>query len=192
MKDISHTKKVLLITIALTLASSLIYGFLFLAVKSKNEKISAFLNEADADLKKDETLRSIKITLEDYEEEVAKLDTYFISHEGTSEFIESLESLGEKAGVALTIASVALEQDTRVKNDFKEVLRIRMETSGSWANTFTFLSIIENMPMSVRVENAAVLLFTASDDLSFNGGDRVRSEGEYWKGSFEITAAKLK
>ncbi len=194
MKGISHTKKVLFITIALAMTSLLLYGFLFWEIKTKTQDAAKIQEDADKDVKREESLRLAKISLAKNKESIEKIDSYFIARDGVVSFIEELENLGKETGVILSIGSVSAEVDAKVKDDFKETLRIRLEASGSWKDLFYFLSILESLPYRAQIEQMTLSLLGASDKIPFGGeaGKRVPGKGEVWRGAFELTILKLR
>ena len=193
MKNFSNTQKILVITIVLAMVSLGLYGFLFWQVRSENQEASQLLGEAEQDVEKEKTLRAAKISLEKNKQFIEKIDTYFVPKDGVVGFIQELETIGKQTGVSLTIGGVTAESDQRTKDDFKETLRIRLETSGSWEKTFYFLSVLESLPYRAQVEQIALSLYGASDKLLFGTETkRVRGKDEVWKGVFEITVLKLK
>lgn len=195
MKNISQTKKILVIASLLMVIIYCVYGLLFWKIKVTNERASVLSNEAQIDLKKDESLRATKISLATHKEAIETLDTYFISADGVVGFIEGLESLGREAGISITVASVIVEADSKNKNDFKETLRLRVNTTGLWSNTNYFISLLENLPLHAEIKNATLSLVGASDKLVFLSATpsmRKPSSEERWKGEIELTVRKLK
>lgn len=194
MKGISHTKKVFFVAVALAVASLALYGFLFWEIKTKTEEAVKIQEDADKDVKREEGLHLAKVSLAKNKEAIEKIDSYFIARDGVVSFIEELESLGKETGVILSIGSVSAEADPKVKDDFKETLRIRLEASGSWENLFYFLSILESLPYRAQIEQMTLSLAGASDKIPF-GSETVKrtpGKGEVWKGAFELTILKLR
>lgn len=193
MKKISHTHKILIVAVFFAFISLSLYGFLFWQVKSENEKASTLLQEAEQDIEKEKTLRAAKISLEKNETLIKAIDTYFIPRDGVVPFIEELEKLGKDSGVMLSVGAVSTEVDPKVKDDFKETLRLRLETTGSWKDTFYFLSLIESLPYRAQVEQIALSLSGASDSLNFgNETKRTPNKNESWKGIFDVTILKMR
>lgn len=193
MKDISKVKKIFITTAILAILSFLIYGFLFWDIRIKNQKISTLSQQEESDIKKDNSLRGIRDSLESNKIELEALNSYFLRPDGIVDFIEFLEDLGEKSGIALTIGGVSTELDPKVKDDFKEILRLRLETSGSWNEIFYFLNALERLPYAIRVDNFSVGLMSASDQILF--GDVTKSispSGRVWKASFDISVIKIR
>lgn len=198
MKDTRKIKNILVISSILAIVAFMIYGFLFWSIKGKNEQISQLSNEAGRNVQTDTALRGIKATLESNESSIAQVDSYFIPQEGVVDFINTLDGLGKESGVSLIISTVSAEEDKTDIHSFKETLTFHLEATGSWSETYYFLSRLESLPYYIGINQVSFSLTSATDRMSFanasttNAITRVRGNDEYWKGSFDITALKLK
>lgn len=196
MNKFSQTKNIFKAILIIDIIAFVLYGALFFLIKNKNQDTSTLLNNAERDLKKDEFLRVAKFSLDQNRAEVEKLDTFFVAKDGVPNFIEYIEGLGKESGVALSIGNVSVEPDTKNKDDFKEILRLKVEMLGSWQELFTFLSIIENLPYRVQIDNVSFAV-DASEEALFFGGEASTtnsslSGGNQWKGFIEFTLLKLR
>lgn len=185
MKNFSKTKKLLILCIVLNLVVWTAYGVIFWQIKSQNEKISLLVNEAELDTKKEEDLRLTKASLNENKDSISRIDSYFIPKDGVVDFINSLESLGKQSGTSLVIGSVSVESETKIKENFKEVLRLKVQAIGSWKNVMHFLSILENLPYQVDLQQADFKLSVSAEGSSGGGVPQ-------WEGDFEFTLLKLK
>jgi hypothetical protein len=197
MKDAQKTKKTMIISIVLAVAAFIIYGFLFLNIKAKNEQISSLANDAQDLHSKDDVLKATKTILDQNKDLISQLDSYFIPADGVVGFISLLEGVGKYSGVDMTINSVGTEADTKAKDDIKEILRLHIETDGSWKNTFYFLSVLENLPYRIDVEQVSLGLTGATDKVLFDtksdkAQTRQQGKDERWHGSYDVTVVKLK
>jgi Tfp pilus assembly protein PilO len=190
MTTFASIKKVFLFVIILNVIGFAAYGFLFWRIKVKNENVISLVSGAETDLKKEEFLRVAKFSLEENKENVAMLDTYFVDRGGAPNFIEQVEDLGRDAGVFLTIGLVDVEADSANKNDYKELLKLRVEASGKWQNVLTFLSMIENLPYKVSLDQFSLSVDGVRSALFF--GNENKETDITWKGYFEFSVLKLK
>jgi len=173
------------------------YGFVFWRIYTDGLTTSDLLNQASLDFEKDEALRNAKIALAENRDSISKIDSYFIAGDGVAPFIGNIEALGKQYGVGVSIGSVAVESDPKMKNDFKETLHLKVETTGSWSNIVRFLSAVENLPYHVVLDQVVFGLTDAADKLSFGGvsavdSKRVRTSSEKWKVSLDISLLKFK
>lgn len=192
MKQIPFTKKVLILCIVLNVVIFVVYGFLYYDIGSQNKKASVLLGQVNSDMQKNDTLRAIKVSLNQNKDFISQIDSFFIAPDGVVNFISLLESLGKKAGVKLSIGSVSVVPEGGAK-DFKENLSLRLDMSGSWENIYYFLSLLQNQPYRIMFDNASVSLEGAADAIKFTdkGTARVRGQNEVWKGAFSIRVLKL-
>lgn len=192
MKQIPLTKKVLILCIVLNVVIFVVYGFLYYDIGSQNKKASVLLGQVNSDMQKNDTLRAIKVSLNQNKDFISQIDSFFIAPDGVVNFISLLESLGKKAGVKLSIGSVSVVPEGGAK-DFKENLSLRLDMSGSWENIYYFLSLLQNQPYRIMFDNASVSLEGAADAIKFTdkGTARVRGQNEVWKGAFSIRVLKL-
>jgi len=196
MNKFSQTKNLFKIILIADIVAFVLYGAIFFLIKNKNQDTSVLLNNAERDLKKDEFLRVAKFSLDQNKVEVEKLDTFFVAKDGVPNFIEYIEGLGKESGAALSIGNVSVEPDTKNKDDFKEVLRLKVEILGSWQELFTFLSIIENLPYGIQIDSVSFAV-DASEEVLFFGSqnsttESSKIEGNQWKGFVEFTLLKLR
>lgn len=84
------------------------------------------------------------------------LDSFFVSSDGTAEFITTIESLAEDAQVELEVTNVSVsggessEEDT--DNLFEE-LTLDMNAVGSWQRIVHFVRLVESLPKDSVVRN---------------------------------------
>lgn len=146
----SKSKEFLLLTILLNLGVFVLFGFLFIQIKSANERTSGLLNEIELQSKEEDVLKSLKSLVQETAPLHAKLDTYFVSPEGVASFIGLLEAVGNRIGADVTITSVE-KIDTEKAKDV-EVLRVVLNATGSWERVIRFLGIIEFLPYQTTVD----------------------------------------
>jgi len=190
MKPLSKTKKILATVIAINLAGMGLYAFFYFAFKRVNLSTIELLSESEKDLKKDEFLRAARLALANNSSDIKKVDSYFVKADAVAEFIESIEELGRISGANLTVGSVSVEPDTRSKDDFKEVLRLKVEAVGSWSQLVNLFSMIENIPYKLVIDNVSANRLGSLQDLFF--GEEDNSSDGSWKGYMEFSVLKLK
>lgn len=193
MSQLSKTKKTLVVVLVLNLIVWGGYGFVFWKIRAQNMRVSTLLNEAELDIKKDESLRLIKSSLDENKDFLSHIDSFFVSNDGVVGFIDTLESYGREKGVSVTIGSVSVEPDSQNKEDFKERLRLRVEVAGSWNSVTSYLMTLESLPYSIRIDQTS---FTLTSSSKASSGEPVESgvvnDGARWKGQFEFTVLKLR
>ncbi len=198
MKDAIKTKKILIASAIAALVAFVLLGSFFWVIKTQNETIAVLASEANQSSTKDEAVRSIKVSLERNKDALRSVDSFFISKDGVVDFINSLDKLGKQYGVTLNIGEVTSEVDLKIKDDFKETLKLRLDASGSWSSVMKFLTALENLPYRIKVDQVSLGLSSASDKLLFANASSTASEvrksgsAEEWKGSYTISILKLR
>lgn len=190
MNNYSNAKKAFYTFVFLNILIFASYGILFLVVKNKTEHAVSVLNDADRDIKKDEFLRNAKFIMLENQEEIEAINRYFVPRNGVPILLEHIERLGRESNVDLVISFVSVEQETRNKDDFKELLKIRLEAVGSWNNTVRFFSILENLPFRTSFESVIFSRIGSEEEVIFNGDLETGSSS--WKVSVDFSLLKLK
>lgn len=182
MDKFKATKHTLIFTIILTIAAIAFYVLFFGNIKEKNENISLIKNEVNIAVQKEINLRSVKDLIKETKEDRLKLDTYFIADDKVVDFIENLEQLSKYAGVDIEVVSVDVSQD--VKKNMSESLDLDFKVSGKWRDIFHLLTLIENMPLKIKILKTNLKVV-------YSDGVNKKSSG-VWEGFFSISTIKLK
>jgi type II secretory pathway pseudopilin PulG len=198
MKEAVKTKKILILSIISAIIVFSLSGFSFWQIKKQNESIALLASEAQQSTAKDEAVRSIRLLFDKNKESLTSLDSFFISKDGVVDFINSIDLLGKKFRVDLAIGEVTSEIDQKIKDDFKETIKLRLDASGSWGDVIDFLTALENLPYKIKVDQVSVGLSSASDKLLFTNASstsiEIRKPGdkEEWKATYTISILKLR
>ncbi len=207
----SKTKKILSGLVALNLLLGALYVCAFLYIKSTNEQISDLTEQVNHYEKRSSLLESLKDTIKQSQPKIDALQSYFIAPgpDGTVAFINTLESAGSKDGLEIVIDNLntdngvintkdaAATKDTTKKTDYKEILNFKVHTSGTWDNTFSFLSYLENLPYKITVGQVDMTKVAEKDTTQSSGqkdasAAALGKKSLLWKGEFSFTVVKLK
>jgi Tfp pilus assembly protein PilO len=104
-----------------------------------------------------------------------------ISRTNIAGFIQDIETKGRDIGVQVSIRSADVQPRSEDPADYLEMVRVQLETRGSWASTMRFFTYLEHLPYKVSIQRFSV---------SKNTNDG--SKGSEWKGEIELTSLKLK
>ncbi|OHA87951.1 MAG: hypothetical protein A2653_01840 [Candidatus Zambryskibacteria bacterium RIFCSPHIGHO2_01_FULL_43_25] len=184
------TKKIITIAIVLNIAIWSAVAFVAWNMDNRHDAVILSLSSTEKDLKKDEDLRAIKRSLADNVVTLERINDFFITPDGVVYFIELIENLGDGSGISLNISSVTTESDPKNKSDFKEIIRLRLETIGSWQNTYRFLSLLESLPYKGTIEQVNLNINLSGEKLLFDVAPT--KEPRTWKGYFEVSFLKIK
>jgi len=182
----SRTKKLLILGVFLTIAALAIYYVTFSSIKSKNENISAILNDLALETKKETLLKSIKSVAIDSAPARKKMESYFIGQDEIVKFLDFLGSLGKMSGAELEINNLGLEERAPTPAEAYQLLKLNIEAKGSFRSVYHFLTLLESVPFQINF--AGVEMRTA--DTGVNGSKAKKNSA--WKGSFNISVFKLK
>ncbi|GEM_PF-2500432 len=119
-------------------------------IQSKNQKILELLDLADEAAESRTMAQSIRVLQSNAAEDLATLDNLTLSDDKLVPLIEDIEGMGRALGLETNIVSVGKAEDK--KSAEPDIIRIVMETRGSWAQTLSFLSAIESLPHRVMME----------------------------------------
>lgn len=193
MKNLTATKKIFVTMILLNVIIFGVYGYIYWNIAQESKTIAELQVQSSEYQAKNDDLRSVKISLDENKDFISQIDTFFIAKDGVVSFINTLERLGQSTGLKINIQSVSVEPGSDPK-DFKEGLKLKIETEGGWQDSSRFLSIIENLPYRLVVNSASVILNGSSEAILFKDGEFNRKVGpeEVWKWTFDITVIKLK
>lgn len=149
-----QTHKTLLFTMVLvTLLLGVMYVFLFLSVKTKNERVSSLANDIEAESSAENTQRSTKVLVAETSKYREKLTGYLLGKENAVSFFEFLEREGGEVGVMVRIESVV---PSELATGDVEELRLSLRASGPWAEVVRYVGLLEFLPFQSRLEQLVV------------------------------------
>ena len=143
--------------IILALASLILLAILTLGVydiQAKNRKASELLNLANQAAEARTLARSIRMMQDSAAEDLTTFDNLTLSDDKLVPLIEEIEWAGRALGLDTSIVSVGKIEDK--KSIEPDIIRIVMETQGSWTPTFSFLRAIESLPHRVTIEESSL------------------------------------
>jgi len=129
-------------------------------IQSKNQKIPKLLNLADEAVESRALAQSIRVLQNNAAEDLAAFDSLTLSDDKLVPLIEDIEGMGRALGLDTSIVSVGKIEDK--KSVQPDIIRIVMETRGSWTQTLAFLSAIESLPHRVMIEELGLSRVEAS------------------------------
>ena len=137
--------------VALNIIGALVYGSIFYFIGVKEESITVLLTSLRAETKKALEIKNLTGVVQETEDERKKIDSYFLRAKDIVSFIESIESLGKNAGVAVAFESVNV-----LEGDQNAYLAVDLKTEGGLSGTVHFLSLLELLPYSVSFERVFI------------------------------------
>jgi len=155
----------MLFFITILLLGIFLYGFIYLFGKMNDHNTKSQLAETEW---KKEALRRDKIktlnnSVQIIEAQKAQIETHFAESSDVVPFLDTVERLAKEAGNKAEVISVNISDD-------KNGLLVGIQASGSFANLYKFLTLLENSPY----------------ELEFMGVDMHQGIGRDWKATFKI------
>jgi len=148
------TKELFIVALLLNVAATGIFLFLYTEVKAKNERISALINNIEANVVEEEKHNSIKVVAAQTAEQRTRLQHYIVAKEEAVSFIELLEKTGESIGVGVDIASVR-EVEIAGSTAFAR-LSLALTATGAWPRVIQFLGLLELLPYEATITQVVV------------------------------------
>ena len=139
----------LILIILLTIVALGIYD-----IKVKNKETFKLLNEADSVAETENLAQSIRVMQASAAEDITAFDNLVLVGDKLVPLIESIEEVGRELGLDTNIVSVAKIEDK--KSVEPDIIRIVVETQGSWAPTLSFLRAIESLPHRVMIDESSL------------------------------------
>lgn len=179
------TKQILIFLSILVVILAGLHYVVFSFIRNSGAAVLALEN--DVSLLRSQVLEFSKYSPEDMAVLARSVTAHFISRVSIVDFIENIENEAKNQKVSVLIRSVDVESRSEDEKDNKEIIRLKFETRGSWADTMRFVNYLEHLPYKTVLHGL---------DLS-----RVSEEGPakrgtvkipQWRGQVEITALKFK
>jgi hypothetical protein len=144
------------------------YTLFYLYIDNKEENAIAIVAEIEQYKQQNAQMNSLAAMVRDTEEGGERLASFFVDGERIIEFLETIESLADIAGVEIDVQSI---NETETSFDGIKNLELNIDFSGSWVRVHHFLVLIESIPIKLTSERLS--LSEAQDP----------DAGSSWKGS---------
>lgn len=126
-------------------------------------------------------MKDTLVTAKQYQDQIMG---YAIPAGGTVDFIKDLEQLVSNAGIKSDIKSVSSEKYDKGDSMGLELVRVKMDVIGEWKNVDFFLTLLENYPLKIDINDISLNKFS-----DYVVGKKTIPE---WSGNFEFTVVKIK
>jgi len=120
------------------------YIFAIFEINKKTDSVMEKIMLSNSNLEQAEALTKTKSFLEERATDIDKLGSFFIEKSSIVDFIEMMEGASREVGVGFQLNSVDVEKDE---------LPIQFKIDGSWAEVVRMISLVENMPYKLNVDN---------------------------------------
>ncbi len=160
-----------------------VYVFIFIKIKDYNKNIAYLENEVFLQQDKQQKMSLMEDMIEDNREYIDLIENSVIPKGGDVAFIETIENLASQNELVMTIQSLSFEDSNTLDEKGMTFFKVRATTKGSWTNTYSFLALLEALPLSIKIENLA-LIYSSTES-----GGNIRPE---WQMSIDMKVLKYK
>ncbi len=149
----NNSKFFLIVLSLISLILFAVLSFGIYSIQAKNRETSQLLNAVDSATEESMLVRSIKAIQNNADKDLAAFDKLVFSGDKLVPLIEKIEETGRVLGLDTNILSVGKIEDKKAIEP--NIVRITMETQGSWAPTLSFLRAMENLPYRVMIDESS-------------------------------------
>lgn len=187
MKNSKSLKGIIIMLSLFVLVLFVAQYFVYRDIKIKNQKISVLERDLSLQENRQEYLISTEKLINTMSSDLEKIDNSILASDGEVSFINSLEDLAEKNNLKLEPEFLGSdENDASLKNTNIKTFVIRAKITGSWVDTYTFISELESNPIKIKINKLAL------SNVSADSGVDVKKFGQKWQSIFEIVVLKYK
>jgi Tfp pilus assembly protein PilO len=173
----TFSTKILILMILLNIMAIAGYYFFFQYIETQSKTSLSLTSTLDLSQQKNSHLNALRSVIKETEGKRQQLATFLLSSDTEIPFIEQLEALGKSSALAIktnNIASIVGGTATT------KVLKMQLQTIGSWNNTLYFLSQVENLPYNIDIQGVSLGRQSISD----------KTAGSSWTATFDISVAE--
>ncbi len=190
---INQKQLVLLILAVFTIIITIVVDiFFYRSIVSRAIRSSSMAKEVSLETSKKVREKELKADYKKSELERGRISTFIISQDKLVTFIEGLEEIGVTTGTEVNLSSISSITTSPVGE-----FRARIDISGSWDGVMKALTLVENIPYSISINN--LKLNQSSDTgtgelMKVPSGTQTKtsSKNRTWKLSFDMGALTTK
>jgi hypothetical protein len=188
MSQARSFKKIIALLTILSLVLFAAMYFVYMEIKSKNEKVSSVEQDLTQKNTRYDYLLSMQKLIKDSEVDIKKIDDSIVAKSADVAFIEKIESLAQSHDLDIQIESLNLSSDPKAENTSVSNFRIKANIEGLWGNIYLFISEMESLPIKVKINKFSL----KNKDEIPTDKTKLAGLGKNWRGSFEISVLEYK
>jgi Tfp pilus assembly protein PilO len=151
MKISSSYRSLMVLSVIFTLVFASAWQYIVYKSYSMKSDIAMIASQAQESTARGAYLLSLKGTLTDLKGDLAQIDNRFVTRDGIPGVIDDIEARAQQMGVKVDVGSVNLEEAT--DPTAPHALKLHVSGSGSWRGDMSFISTVESLPYTAKVEN---------------------------------------
>ena len=173
----------LLVSIALVLVSACLYLYLYEETQALVGRAIDARSVVLSDLKNRAQGKDLLSVYQTTAASRASLPGLFVPADNAVVFIQTVESMGQSSGAAVTISSIASSPSAGKAPGAIGTVTAHISASGSWESVMRTLSLFEAFPYRSAINHVTLSASTLSTDKA--------AKGRAWMMSFDIAASTL-
>lgn len=191
----SKTWKFFFTTLLINILVAGAYSYAFVKIGQENQRVSDLSASVKSLTEQKENLSLIKKTLSDTASMRGQLDGYFVPKDGVVQFLNSVESLGNKNNLDVKILSVTADP-ADLSPDLFESVKASVEVSGTWSDVYRFASLAELLPFKISASRVDLEKISGETKSSVSatsaGSKKPATAASFWKGTLDLNVLKFK
>lgn len=147
---LKNSKSLLVVLSFVSMALLALIAFGIYDIKIKRQEVSRLRDQSDRIISITTLARSVKVIQNEVATDIKAFNGLLLVGDKLVSLIEDIEGIGRKLGLDANILSVGKVGDSQ--SGGPNIIRIVLETQGSWAETLSFLRTIEHLPHRVVID----------------------------------------
>lgn len=151
------------------------YAFFFKHIQTLNGELREAKKElVTLDIREENKIETVSL-LANTEEERKELQTYLVSIEDPTPFLENIEQLANDTGVTLEVQSLRPEDVKEAVLETQKVMVVKLFVEGRWTQLYRLISLLETMPHLTTIEKVTLTLKDDDNAQEWEGVITLRS-----------------
>lgn len=200
LKSNQNTKKILALALVFLATSASVLALVFYSLTKEKAELETLIQEVEQELQKGGQRSAEIALLNETKDDREKIATYFVGEGEVVDVLQKIEEIGALSNALVTVTSVTDEsvakkkakksdsnQDDKEKKDEipESLIRIGTSAEGDWFEVYTFLTLLELLPLAQSVERVSI---EKTKSTEIKNDDSLPE----WKGLFEVKLRKEK
>lgn len=154
MKNNSKHLTLVIFGIISIFAAAFGYWYLHLAVITQAETYSLALKDAETYNENKKNEQSLQKIYNQSIADRAKINSYIVTEDKIIDFIESIENIGKITNTTVSLSAINSKEMDELSKGASGHIQAKVEIIGSWTGVMTALSLLENLPFSLSLQNS--------------------------------------
>ena len=137
--------------VSVAVFSLILYAGGLLMFLSQIKKIENFYYDTESESSREKRFAAIESIMEKNQESIQAVRNFFVKKGDEVVFIEQIEEMARNSHIDFEIISIDITAEQ--PDPFKEDIKVRMRTEGSWQSTMSFIDKLEKMSFGVLIKD---------------------------------------